>query len=203
MPEYISSDLDSWWASLSWSCCPGSVPGKTVRALPVLPHYPLPGGMLERTQTSGGIWPAGWSFIRKQGQGQYPVPAGLLRARSVRGHSDRSSACRLHSDGDAGPLSRRGQPSFWRDQTPRTPEDGEMVGGQTELQVRVLSGGRQELVIFFFLNWSIIDVQHCISFKCTAKWSRYIYSFADSFPWWFITRYWVWFSVLYGRTLLS
>ena len=24
--------------------------------------------------------------------------------------------------------------------------------------------------IFYFLNWSIADLQCCVSFKCTAKW---------------------------------
>ena len=30
----------------------------------------------------------------------------------------------------------------------------------------------------------------------------YIYPFSYSFPWWFITGYWIYFPVLYGRTLL-
>ena len=41
------------------------------------------------------------------------------------------------------------------------------------------------LVIFFFFTfkimylftyyWSVIDLQHCVSFRCTAKWFSYIY----------------------------
>ena len=28
---------------------------------------------------------------------------------------------------------------------------------------------------FFFLNWSIVDLQYCVSFRCTAKWFSYSY----------------------------
>ena len=37
---------------------------------------------------------------------------------------------------------------------------------------------------FFFFNWSIVNLQCCVSFKCTAKGFSYtyIYSFSDSFP---------------------
>ena len=38
----------------------------------------------------------------------------------------------------------------------------------------------------FILLWSIVDLQYCISFKCTSKrfscTYTYIYSFSDSFP---------------------
>ena len=38
------------------------------------------------------------------------------------------------------------------------------------------------LLIFFFLNL-VVDLQHCISFRCPAKWFSYtcIYSFSNSF----------------------
>ena len=77
--------------------------------------------------------------------------------------------------------------------------------------------------IHFFLKksfyWRIVDLQ-CVSFWCTAKWFIYIYicvcvyiyiqihthtyifSFLDSFPLWFITRYWIYIPVLYSRPLL-
>ena len=29
--------------------------------------------------------------------------------------------------------------------------------------------------LFFFLNWSIVDLQCCVSFRCKAKWFRYTY----------------------------
>ena len=48
--------------------------------------------------------------------------------------------------------------------------------------------------IFFFFN--VVDLQWCVSFRCTAKWFRYIYmcvcvcvyicSFSDSFPSWLL-----------------
>ena len=34
----------------------------------------------------------------------------------------------------------------------------------------------------FFFHWSIVDLQYCISFRCTAKWFSYIYIFSDYFP---------------------
>ena len=34
---------------------------------------------------------------------------------------------------------------------------------------------REFQLVFFFFNWSIVDLQCCISFRCTAKWFRYIY----------------------------
>ena len=48
--------------------------------------------------------------------------------------------------------------------------------------------------------WSIVDLQHCVSFWCTAKWFRYVY--ICSFPLWFITGYWIQLPVLYSRTSL-
>ena len=30
-------------------------------------------------------------------------------------------------------------------------------------------------LIFNFFNWSIVDLQYCVSFRCTAKWFSYIY----------------------------
>ena len=41
---------------------------------------------------------------------------------------------------------------------------------------------------WFFLNWSIVDLQCCVSFRYTAKWFSYTYIyiyihiFSDSFP---------------------
>ena len=43
-------------------------------------------------------------------------------------------------------------------------------------------------LFFFFYNsyWSVVDLQCCVSFRCTAKWISYTYtyihSFLDSFP---------------------
>ena len=59
---------------------------------------------------------------------------------------------------------------------------------------------------FFNFYWSIVDLQCCVSFRCTAKWIiytyAYIHSFLDSFPIEAITEYWVEFPVLYSRYLL-
>jgi len=40
------------------------------------------------------------------------------------------------------------------------------------------------LQIHFSLNWTIVDLQCCVSFKSTTKWfyHTYTYSFSDSFP---------------------
>ena len=49
-------------------------------------------------------------------------------------------------------------------------------------------------ILLFY--WSIIDLQHCLSFWRTAKWlsytylHAYTYSFSFSFPLWFITGFW-------------
>ena len=54
--------------------------------------------------------------------------------------------------------------------------------------------------------WSVVDLQHCISFCYTEKWFSYIYkciySFSYYFPLWLITGYWIWLPVLRSRTLL-
>ena len=37
-----------------------------------------------------------------------------------------------------------------------------------------------EALLFFFifiLYWSMVDLQHCISFRCMAKWFSYIYTY--------------------------
>ena len=41
--------------------------------------------------------------------------------------------------------------------------------------------------------WSVVDLQHCVSFRCTAKWFSHLYVcvcvfFSDSFPFQVITR---------------
>ena len=46
------------------------------------------------------------------------------------------------------------------------------------------------LNLVFILSWNIVDLQYCVSFRCTAKCSSYththththIHSFSDSFP---------------------
>ena len=50
--------------------------------------------------------------------------------------------------------------------------------------------------LFIYLFWSIVDLQYCVNFCCTAKWFSYIYIyihsfFKYSFPLWFIIGYWI------------
>ena len=77
---------------------------------------------------------------------------------------------------------------------------------------------KKDLFKPFSKNWSIVNLQCCVSFRCTAKWFSYIYihthicihfqilfhcTFSDSFPFFsIITRYWVEFPVLYSRSSL-
>lgn len=48
---------------------------------------------------------------------------------------------------------------------------------------------------YFVKNWNIVDVQCCVSLRCTAKWFSeiyvYIHFFSDYFPLQVITKYWV------------
>ena len=48
------------------------------------------------------------------------------------------------------------------------------------------NGGLLACFNFFFLNWSRVDLQYCVNFRCTAK---------------IIREYWVEFPVLYSRSL--
>ena len=52
---------------------------------------------------------------------------------------------------------------------------------------------------FAFFNWNISDLQH---FRYTAKRFCYTYFSSDSFPIMVITGYWLYFPVLYSRSLL-
>ena len=56
----------------------------------------------------------------------------------------------------------------------------------------------------FILYWSIVGLQWCVSYKCTAKWFIYIsfYPFSNSFLIYVITEYWAEFLVLYKNSLL-
>ena len=64
-------------------------------------------------------------------------------------------------------------------------------------------------LLFHFLktfHWSRVDLQRCVSFRCTAKWITYtctgIHSFSDYFPRYAVTEYWVELPVRYSRLSL-
>ena len=48
-----------------------------------------------------------------------------------------------------------------------------------DLVVRNRELGNTDLIVSFkkilFIYWSIVDLQHCVSFRCPAKWFSYIY----------------------------
>ena len=60
--------------------------------------------------------------------------------------------------------------------------------------------------LIFIIYWSIIDLQYCISFRCTAKWPSYshtyTHSFVDSFPIKVVAEFCIEFPALYIRSLL-
>ena len=65
-----------------------------------------------------------------------------------------------------------------------------------------------DIVFFLFcfsFYWSIVDLQHCVNFCCTAKWLSYTYIhilFLYSFPLRLIPGCWILFPMLFSRTLL-
>ena len=69
--------------------------------------------------------------------------------------------------------------------------------------------GWKETRVFFFkvFNCSRVDLQWGVSFRCTAKWFSwaytYIYSFSDSFPIQVIAECWAEFPIQYSRFLLA
>ena len=56
------------------------------------------------------------------------------------------------------------------------------------------------------MYWSTVDLQCCVSFRCTAKWISYTDTYVPSFFSFFshlvITEYWFEFPMLYSRSLL-
>ena len=60
--------------------------------------------------------------------------------------------------------------------------------------------------LIFILYWGLVDLQCCVSFRCTAKWFSYAYtyirSFSNSFPISVIAEYWAELPVLYSRSSL-
>ena len=54
-----------------------------------------------------------------------------------------------------------------------------------------------------FFYSSVVALQCCVNFHCTAKWLSYTYIFFFIyFPFWFVIGYWLELLVLYSRTLL-
>ena len=71
--------------------------------------------------------------------------------------------------------------------------------------------GEHLLIAFFFYYWNIVDLQYCVSFRYSAKWLIYmcvcvyicIYIFSsDYFPLQVTIKYWIYFPVLYSKSLL-
>ena len=54
----------------------------------------------------------------------------------------------------------------------------------TDFELSAGSGVHFSLFFKVILCWSIVDLQFCVSCRCTAKWFSYIYiySFSNSFP---------------------
>ena len=77
------------------------------------------------------------------------------------------------------------------------------------------------ILFYFIFNWSIVDLQCCVSFRYYSSVVQLyihiyiffihththththtqIYIFSDSFPLWVITKHWVEFPMLYSRSL--
>ena len=59
-------------------------------------------------------------------------------------------------------------------------------------------------LFFKKIYWRVAGVQCCVNFCCTTEWLNCTYVYAFSYPCalWFITEYWIEFSVLHSRTLL-
>ena len=63
------------------------------------------------------------------------------------------------------------------------------LGGPTKAQGPKFHPRVGDSQLFNLFYWSIIDLQCCIGFRCTAKWFSYIYiSFPDSFALCFIAK---------------
>ena len=55
------------------------------------------------------------------------------------------------------------------------------------------------LILIFY--WSRVDLQCWVNFRGTAQ-CIYVCSFSESCPLWIIIRYWMYFPVLYSRSLM-
>ena len=57
-------------------------------------------------------------------------------------------------------------------------------------------------IVKIFFYWSIVDLQCHVSFRCTAQWFSYTYIYIYVIYISVKTKYWIYFPVLYSRSLL-
>ena len=76
-----------------------------------------------------------------------------------------SNPCPLHWQADSQPVRHQGSPSN---------QFISEMECQHNMLLRFLISLLEFWTTLFFQNWSIVDLQYCVSFKCIVKWFTYI-----------------------------